>query len=206
MDADAWNGRYRQSDLVWSAGPNEFVVEHTAGLSPGRALDVACGEGRNALWLAEQGWAVVATDFSEVAIEKARRIAEHRGVSIDLRVADAVSGEGLPPDAGPFDLVVVAYLQLPDEQLGSALDRAVEVLAPGGTILVVGHHVDNLEHGYGGPSSPAVLHAPEVVARHLSSADPGLSTPTVETVQRRVDTDDGPRTAVDSLVIGTRAE
>lgn len=204
MDADAWNDRYRQSELVWSAGPNQFVVEHTAGLSPGRALDVACGEGRNALWLGEQGWAVVATDFSEVAIEKARRIAEHRGVSIDLRVADAVSGDDLPGDAGPFDLVVVAYLQLPDEQLGSALGRAVELLAPGGTILVVGHHVDNLEHGYGGPSSPAVLQDPDVVARHLSNADPGLSTRTVETVHRRVDTDDGPRIAIDSLVIGTR--
>ncbi|MDZ7677997.1 MAG: class I SAM-dependent methyltransferase [Acidimicrobiales bacterium] len=204
MDHQAWNDRYRQRELVWSAGPNQFVVEHTAGLTPGRALDVACGEGRNAVWLAEQGWDVVATDFSDVAIDKARRIAEHRGVTIDLRVADAVTGDGFDPDGDgvePFDLIVVAYLQLPDDQLAVALARAATLLAPGGTILVIGHHLDNLEGGHGGPQQPEVLHVPDAVAAHLTRSDPGLRTTLVETVHRVVDTDDGPRTAIDSLVV-----
>ncbi|MFP4512735.1 MAG: class I SAM-dependent methyltransferase [Acidimicrobiales bacterium] len=207
MDHQAWNDRYRQRELVWSAGPNQFVVEHTAGLTPGRALDVACGEGRNAVWLAEQGWDVVATDFSDVAIDKARQIAEHRGVTIDLRVADAVTGDGFHADHGgvePFDLIVVAYLQLPDDELAVALARAAAMLAPGGTILVIGHHLDNLEEGHGGPQQPEVLHVPDTVGAHLTRSDPELRIALVEPVHRVVDTDDGPRTAIDSLVVAVR--
>jgi SAM-dependent methyltransferase len=204
MDSSSWDDRYRQRELVWSAGPNQFVVERTSGLAPGRALDLACGEGRNAIWLAEQGWDVVGTDFSEVAIDKARRIAEHREVAVDFQVADAVSGEGFDPDDEPFDLIVVAYLQLPDEQLGEALTRAVVRLAPGGTIVVVGHHVDNLDRGYGGPQEPAVLHDPARIAEMLTDADPEIEVRDAETIERVVDSGEGQRTAIDSLVLATR--
>lgn len=202
MDADAWNDRYRQSELVWSAGPNQFVVDHTGDLAPGRALDLACGEGRNALWLAEQGWEVVASDFSAVAVDKARRIAEHRDLHLDLVVADAVTGEGMGPDHTGFGLVVIAYLQLPDEALTTALIGAAERLAPGGRLLFVGHHVDNLDQGYGGPQDRAVLHDPAGVADHLAAA--GLDVARSLAVDREVITDTGTRTAIDALVIATR--
>ncbi|MFD0328131.1 methyltransferase domain-containing protein [Streptacidiphilus monticola] len=81
MDAEDWDRRYAAEELVWSAGPNRFVAEELAGLTPGRALDLAAGEGRNALWLAEQGWRVDAVDWSAVGLDKARRAAAARGSS-----------------------------------------------------------------------------------------------------------------------------
>ena len=75
MDAEAWNERYRTSELMWSAGPNQFVEAELADLAPGRAVDLAAGEGRNAIWLARRGWQVTAVDFSQVALDKGRAIA-----------------------------------------------------------------------------------------------------------------------------------
>lgn len=89
MDAEAWDERYRDAELVWSVGRNRCLVEETVGMPPGRALDVACGEGRNALWLAEQGWLVTATDFSPVGIDKAGTLADPARIDLDLQVADA---------------------------------------------------------------------------------------------------------------------
>ena len=74
MDAAAWDERYAATALVWSAGPNQFVESELASLPPGRALDLACGEGRNARWLAERGWQVTAIDWSEVAVDKGRQV------------------------------------------------------------------------------------------------------------------------------------
>ena len=94
MDAAAWDERYAATELVWSAGPNQFVEQELADLPPGRALDLACGEGRNARWLAERGWQVTAMDFSPVAIEKGRRLAEQLPTTsgrIDWQVGDALT-------------------------------------------------------------------------------------------------------------------
>ncbi|MFC7739793.1 class I SAM-dependent methyltransferase [Nocardiopsis composta] len=88
MDSKAWDERYRATGLVWGAGPNRFVVEQTEGLAPGRALDLAAGEGRNAVWLAERGWRVTAVDFSPVAVERGRRIAAERGADVEWAAAD----------------------------------------------------------------------------------------------------------------------
>ena len=112
MDAAAWDERYAATELVWSAGPNQFVEQALTDLPPGRALDLACGEGRNARWLAEQGWQVTAMDFSPVAIEKGRRLAEEladdQADRIDWQVGDVLDTP-LPAD---LDLVVIAYLQV----------------------------------------------------------------------------------------------
>ena len=88
MDRADWDERYAGSELLWSAEPNRFLVAETAGLTPGRALDLACGEGRNAVWLARRGWQVTGVDYSEVAIEKARRLASARKANVDWVVAD----------------------------------------------------------------------------------------------------------------------
>jgi SAM-dependent methyltransferase len=186
--------------LVWSAGPNQFVAELTGHWPPGRALDVACGEGRNALWLAEQGWDVLGVDFSPVAIDKARRAAEQRGADARFEVADVTA----LPDLGEFDLVVVAYLQLPPAELETVLAALTRLVAPGGRLLVIGHHVDNLDRGYGGPASPEVLHDPRRVAEVIGAADPQLRIDTADEVLRAVQTDDGPQQAVDSLVLASR--
>jgi SAM-dependent methyltransferase len=153
MRRDAWNQRYASEELVWSLEPNRFVAEEVADLPPGRALDVACGEGRNAIWLAKQGWDVVAVDFSSVGLDKARRLAGAAGVSVEWLEADVTVWD--PP--GEFDLVVVSYLQLAQPELEAVFGRIVPAVAPGGTILVVGHDKRNLDEGVGGPPDPAVL-------------------------------------------------
>ena len=197
MDRDAWNERYRGAELVWTAEPNRFVVAEVAALPPGRALDLAAGEGRNAVWLAEQGWEVTALDFSDVAIGKANALAEARAVRIATVVADATVP---PPHPAQFDLVLVAYLQLPEPQREAALRNAVAAVAPGGTLLVVAHDASNLDGGHGGPQDAAVLATPAQVAAHLD----GLVVERAETVTRPVETPDGPRIAIDHVVRARR--
>jgi len=197
LDRDAWNERYRGAELVWTAEPNRFVVAEVAALPPGRALDLAAGEGRNAVWLAEQGWEVTALDFSDVAIGKANALAEARAVRIATVVADATVP---PPHPAQFDLVLVAYLQLPEPQREAALRNAVAAVAPGGTLLVVAHDASNLDGGHGGPQDAAVLATPAQVAAHLD----GLVVERAETVTRPVETPDGPRIAIDHVVRARR--
>lgn len=198
VDSAAWDARYAQHDLVWSATPNQFVVEHTAGLAPGRALDVASGEGRNAVWLARQGWDVVGVDFSPVAVDKARRLAAANGVEVAFHVGDVTE----PGDVtGRFDLVVVAYLHLAAAPMAATLRRLAGAVEVGGRIVVVGHHVDNPDRGHGGPPDRAVLHDPGVVAAALV----GLEVSVAQERARAVVTDDGERTAIDSVVVATRA-
>ena len=198
VDPAAWNARYSGGELVWSAEPNRFLPPEVADLAPGRALDVACGEGRNGIWLARQGWDVVGVDFAEAGIATARRLASEAGVTVDWVVGDVTT---FTPD-GLFDLVIVFYLQLEPAPAAAALGRAGAALAPGGTLLVVGHHVDNLERGYGGPSTAAVLHDPAVIASQLAAA--GLTVSRADLVERPVDTPDGVRVALDSLVRAQR--
>ena len=156
MQASDWDARYTASDLVWSAGPNVFVERECAGLAPGRALDLGSGEGRNALWLASRGWAVTAVDYSAVASQRAaaRARASNSAGSVVAVTADVLSYQ---PDSGSFDLVLLAYLQLPLVERRAVLGTAVGALAPGGTLLVVAHHGDNIAYGVGGPDNPAVL-------------------------------------------------
>jgi SAM-dependent methyltransferase len=198
MDSTLWNDRYREADLVWSAGPNLFVEQICRDLPPGTAIDLAAGEGRNAIWLAERGWDATAVDFSEVAIDKARAIADHRGVSITVEVADLDTYE---PRPSGYDLVLVAYLQLRDEELIPILRRAADAVAPGGTFLLVGHDRDNLENGYGGPQDVAVLTSPEQV---VAAVGEHLAVERAEVAQRLVQTDDGERIALDTLVVARR--
>ena len=98
MDSSGWDARYGAApELVWTAEPNRFVVEELAGLRPGRALDLAAGEGRNAVWLAERGWEVTAVDFSAVAATRGQQLARERGVDVTWVVADLL---GYAPLAG----------------------------------------------------------------------------------------------------------
>jgi len=192
-----WNARYAQKELLWTAEPNRLFAAEVGGLEPGRALDLACGEGRNAVWLAERGWAVTAVDFSDVALGKGARLAESRGVEVDWVVADVLEYE---PEPAAFDLVVLLYLQLPHEELVRAFRHAAGAVAPGGTLFVLGHDTTNLVDGYGGPKDASVLFTPEDVTAALE----GLVVERAEKVERTVVLDDGEATAIDALVRATR--
>ena len=144
MDASDWDERYATKDLIWTAQPNRFLVEHVSDLTPGRALDVAAGEGRNAGWLAERGWETTALDFSPAGIAKGRQLAAARGVEIDWLLEDATTWD---PPRQAFDVVLVFYLQLPAAQRRAAHQRAAAALAPEGTLLIVGHDRANLVSG-----------------------------------------------------------
>jgi SAM-dependent methyltransferase len=195
MTREDWNRRYADAGLLWSAAPNRFLVAEVGGLEPGRALDLACGEGRNAVWLAEQGWKVVGVDYSDVALTKAAGLAAERGVAVELVDADLHTYE---PEARGHDLVCVLYLQLPAPDRRHVLLRAADAVAPGGTFLLVGHDLTNLEHGHGGPSDPALLLTPEEVSAEL----PELEVMKAERVLRPVE--GAQRPAIDALVRARR--
>lgn len=194
---DDWNARYAGKELLWTAQPNRLFASEVAGLAPGRALDVACGEGRNAVWLAEQGWRVVAADFSDVALAKAAELAAARGVEVDWVLADVLDYE---PAQRAFDLVAVLYLHLPQPELGRAIRSAAAAVAPGGTLLVLGHDTTNLTDGHGGPKDASVLFTPEDVVADLGDLDVERA----EKVRRVVELEDGAAVAIDAFVRAAR--
>lgn len=193
MDANAWNERYETNELIWSAEPNRFVVEVLADETPGTGLDLACGEGRNAIWLAEQGWTMTGSDFSSAGLAKAASLARARAVEVTWVEADAVAWA--PP--GDLDLGLVAYLHLPAADRAMAMANLVAACRPGGLVVVVGHARVNLTDGYGGPQDPAILLEPDEVVADLGP----VTVERAEHVTRTVDTDDGERTAIDTLVV-----
>ena len=195
MDSNQWNDRYATEELVWTADPNIFLAAEAGTLPPGRAVDLACGEGRNAVWLAEQGWNATGVDFAEVGLDKGRRLAAERGVDVTWICADATAWA--PPDGG-YDLVAVCYLQLPDDQRRRALGVAGRALATGGTLLVVAHDSTNLAGGTGGPPNPDVLYRPDDVLADLEAAGIEVTVERAETVQRVVAGAERP--ALDCLV------
>lgn len=204
MDARAWDERYAASELVWSAGPNRFVEAELADLRPGRALDLAAGEGRNALWLAEQGWNVTAVDFSVVGLDKGREVQSRHPRGRDLQV-EWVHADVLTYDAGPvpYDLALLAYLQLPEDERRAAVRRAFTALGEGGTFFLVAHDSTNLTEGTGGPQDAAVLYTAEEVLGDLDGER--FEVLRAERVRRVVPPDDEhrgepDRTAYDALV------
>jgi len=186
-----WDRKYAEKELLWSAEPNRFLVAELAGLPPGRALDLACGEGRNAIWLAELGWDVTAVDFSEIAIGKARQIAARRQIDVTFLCADLLDYE---PERSAFDLILVFYLQLPAGELRLVLSWATAAVTTGGTLLLVGHDSTNLTDGVGGPSEPSVLYTPDDIVAELR----GLEIEKAERVLRPVEGAERP--AIDALV------
>ncbi|MCZ2830506.1 class I SAM-dependent methyltransferase [Modestobacter sp. VKM Ac-2986] len=141
LDQAAWEDRYRDAPALWSGRVNPPLVAETAGLTPGRALDVGCGEGGDVLWLAGQGWHATGLDWSAVALARA---AEHAAAAgLTDRVA-WVQGdvESWQPPAASVDLVTAHFLHPTAEQLPAVLARLAAAVAPGGTLLWVGHPFD----------------------------------------------------------------
>jgi 2-polyprenyl-3-methyl-5-hydroxy-6-metoxy-1,4-benzoquinol methylase len=185
----AWDERHASRDPIESHDPDPTLVAEVADLVPGRALDVATGDGRNATWLASRGWRVTAVDFSSVALDRARASAMRAGVDVDWVQADLLDWT---PPADAFDLVTVLFLHLPPDERRVAYARAAAAVRPGGTFLVVGHDRTNLVDGVGGPQDETVLFTPAEIAVELSGF-----TVTRSEVVRRPETDGrGPLDAV----------
>ena len=179
---------YRAHDHLWSVTPNLFVADRLGGMPPGRGLDLAAGEGRNAIWLASLGWEMTAVDFSEVAISKGKAQSD----AVEFVVADVRTWE----TDQSFDLVLIAYLHLVPGDYETIVRRARDWLAPGGELFLIGHDVSNPTDGWGGPQYPELLwDVPEV----LGWLD-GLVMVEAEVVNRPVDTDEGRKYARDTLV------
>ena len=199
MSSQQWDKRYSGDELVWTSTPNQILVAGVVGLPAGRAVDLACGEGRNSIWLAENGWEVTGVDFSPVGLTKAKRFADLRGVEVAW-VQSAVEDWTPPPDG--FDLVTVLYLQLPQPARSAALTVAASAVAPGGTLLVIAHDLDDLTRGYGGPQVPDVLYQVSDVTE--AAVDAGLTVEQAEQAVRVVNADDGSREAIDTVVRAKR--
>jgi SAM-dependent methyltransferase len=193
VNAETWDERYRAAELVWGIHPNRWVEQELAQLPPGRALDLACGEGRNALWLADLGWQVSAVDFSPVGLDKARALGTHTEPvhPVDWICADVTTYQ----HPTPLDLALICYLQLVADERTAVVRAAADALAPGGVLLVVGHHSLNLDHGTGGPQDPAVLFSHQDIVDDVAGT--GLVIDKAQIAERPVG--DGP-VALDALV------
>ncbi|GAA3133475.1 class I SAM-dependent methyltransferase [Planomonospora alba] len=134
-----WDARYGGSERVWSGDPNVALVREVSDLAPGRALDLGCGEGADAIWLALRGWRVTAVDVSGVALERAARQAAEAGVAgrVDWQRHDL----GVSFPEGEFDLVSAHFLHSPEEGMPreKILRAAASAVAPGGVLLIAGH-------------------------------------------------------------------
>lgn len=170
-DRTFWEQRYASAPQVWSGRPNPQLVDEVADLPPGTALDLPCGEGGDALWLAARGWTVTAVDLAQAAVDRVAAAAAQAGPEIAGRVqgfrADitAPEGEDRQPEAGAYDLVTSFFLHLPPADRLRAFARLAGAVAPGGTLLVVAHHASDLRTTIGRPDVPELFFEPaEVVA------------------------------------------
>jgi len=190
MRAQEWDERYAEQQQ-WSAEPNALVAELLSGLPAGDAVDLAAGEGRHALWLAGLGWHVTAVDFSDVGLARGR--AQPGADRVTWVTADVTAWSAEPES---LDLVLVAYLHLPEADITALFRRAVGWLRPGGRLLVLGHDVENLTDGVGGPQEPSILHSVE----RLAPVAGLLDVDRLEQVQRSTPAG----TALDTLLWGRR--
>jgi len=203
MDAAAWDERYRAFESVWGVEPNRWVGEQLADLRPCVAVDLGCGEGRNAVWLAARGWRVYAVDFSGVALAKGAELERRSRPSgssswhrISWQQADVTTFSA--PE--PVDLALLCYLQLTARARRVAVRAAAASLASGGTLLVIAHDSHNLTDGTGGPQEPGVLFTAADIEQDLAGL--GLRVEQAGEVLRPVDGADRP--AIDALVRASR--
>ncbi|WP_182353059.1 class I SAM-dependent methyltransferase [Flaviflexus huanghaiensis] len=201
-DEEQWDARYGSSRPVWSGSPNPLLMETAQERIPGVALDIGAGEGADAIWLAERGWTVHAVDLSSVALASAASHAEAAGVEERIKWMHR-DVEAWSPQSGAYDLVSVHFLHLPSERREKVFRGLGEAVAPGGTLLIVGHHPSDLNAGVKRPSGEGLLFTPESVAELFDSSD--WETLACEARPRTPKSSDGRETTVhDSLFYARR--
>jgi SAM-dependent methyltransferase len=164
--AEFWDARYAERDAIWSGRPNGHLVAVASGLRPGDALDLGCGEGADVVWLARRGWTVTGVDISTVALGRAAEAAAASGVAdrVTLRQVDMLTHQ---PEPASFDLVSSQFIHLPRELRSTLNARLAAAVRRGGSLLVVGHHVSDLETTIGRPNLPELFFDAEEVAAAL---------------------------------------
>ncbi|PID54023.1 MAG: hypothetical protein CSA58_11655 [Micrococcales bacterium] len=182
-----WDERHGAGHL---GEPDPTVLAEVEGLRPGRAIDLACGTGRHAVWLAEHGWQVDAVDFSVTAVETLRGYAREKGLSIAAEIADLTEWSPTRPS---YDLIVISFVHLP-----ALFQRALKWLAPQGRIVLVGHAQRNLSEGVGGPTDPRMLHDPVALAAMAT----GARLRVLQATEKERQTDDG--IAIDAVLVATK--
>lgn len=188
MDSSGWDERYESKEMLWSRTPNTFVESRLRDATPGTGVDVACGEGRNAIWLADQGWEMTAVDFSAVAIERGRSLSD----KVDFVQFDVFTWE----PRRLFDLVLIAYLQVEADPLSELVRKTGGWLEPGGELFMVGHDISNLDEGVGGPQVPERLWDLDLMLEWLE----GVRVVEAGVVERPVEVDGEILYAKDTLV------
>jgi SAM-dependent methyltransferase len=170
FDQAFWDDRYRSHTTLWSGNPNPRLVAEVTGLTPSTALDVGCGEGADAIWLAGQGWRVTGVDISAVALERAAGHAAAAGAGVADRIAwlrqDLTDWE--PPH--PYDLVSAQYVHVPSALRLVLFERLAAAVAPRGTLLIVGHHPSDMHTTVPRPKMPDLFYSGDDIAEQL---DPG---------------------------------
>lgn len=168
FDQPYWEGRYKDKHEVWSGRPNRQLVAEATPLRPGTALDAGCGEGGDAVWLAQQGWTVTAVDFATTALERGARAAAAAGVADRIEWVTADLSTWDPPATG-YDLVSSQFLHLPPGVRTPLFARLADAVAPGGTLLLAGHDASDLEAGIQRPHAPDLFFT---AAEQAAALDP----------------------------------
>ena len=169
FDEASFEERYRATEALWSGRPNPQLVAEASGLPPGTALDVGCGEGADAVWLARRGWQVTAVDFAATALERAAAGAAAAGEEVAARIewvrADVT---GWTPEPASFDLVSAQFMHLAPEERRELNARLAAAVRPGGTLLVVGHDFSDVAAGAHRPPEPERFFTAQEVAGALA--------------------------------------
>jgi SAM-dependent methyltransferase len=169
-DRDYWEDRYGQPGRAWSGRPNAALVAEATGLTPGRALDVGSGEGGDALWLAARGWQVTGVDISQNALDKAATLAREQEDVDPARVTwQQADLTGWSPTRASFDLVTAHFMHLPLADRERLFPALADGVAPGGTLLIVGHDADALPRGAEKHGDPGMLFTVDEVVGRLSA-------------------------------------
>jgi SAM-dependent methyltransferase len=170
-DEQSFEEMYRATDALWSGRPNTQLVAEAADLPPGSALDIGCGEGADAVWLAARGWQVTAVDFAATALERAAARAAAAGEEVTARIewvrADVTQWA---PEPASFDLVSAQFMHLPTEQRRALFARLADAVRTGGQLLLVGHDFSDIEAGAHRPPEPERFFTAGEVAASLDPA------------------------------------
>lgn len=204
MDSNYWDEKYSTEEFIYTKVVNRFVAE-LCGKIPAignkRAIELAGGEGRNAVWLAQQGWHIENIDFSQKALDKYLAFAEEQGVA-QLCSATCADATLFEPQVSPVELAVIGYLQIPEEQLEIATRRIAGYVSQGGYLMGVWHSRDNLAGGFGGPRDPDVLPNVATISKALEGT--GLEIEILENREGQIQTKEGLKPSTTLVLLAKR--
>lgn len=199
-DQAYWDTFYNERPAIWSGQPNPQLVAEVAALTPGSALDVGSGEGADAIWLARRGWTVTAVDISEVALTRGAAIAAADEESAARITWDRQDLLRWAPPSSSFDLISAQFMHLPKDEREPLFTRLAAAVAPGGTLLIVGHHPTDMESGAHRPPRPDLFYTAEEIAQLLDDGQWDIVTESRERVQNH----DGEAFTIHDAVLSAR--